>query len=136
MTLLLQKSNMERKSQIRNDIILIVGILIIAVIALIYLFVLREGGNRVVVTVGGKEFAQYPLSQDIDEDIYSGENGINHNRLIIKDGKAYVESANCPDGICVSHSQIHRKGESIVCLPHEVVITVIKADDNAPDLVI
>ena len=57
--------------------------------------------------------------------------------MYIKDGKAYVETATCPDGICAGHSPIHREGESIVCLPHRVVITVISASpEQGPDIVV
>ena len=59
------------------------------------------------------------------EDIHTGKDGL--NRLVIKDGKAWVETASCPDGICAAHKPIHREGESIVCLPNKVVITVSTA---------
>ena len=58
------------------------------------------------------------------------------NRLVIKDGKASVESATCPDGICASHNPIHRKGESIVCLPNRVVITAHSVDSTQPDIIV
>ena len=47
-----------------------------------------------------------------------------------------MENASCPDGICVSHRPIFRDGESIVCLPNRVVITVVSDGDTAsPDIV-
>ncbi len=125
------------KTFVRNDIILIVGILLVAALGLIYLFVFRAEGNTVKVTVDGKTYGVYSLSKDITEDIYTGENGEHHNRLVIKDGKAFMESATCPDGICVAHKAIFRNGESIVCLPHSVVITVITSEStNDPDIII
>ena len=88
------------------------------------------------VTVDGELYGTYSLSQNITEDIRTGDDGSGLNRLIIKDGKAYVESASCPDGICVSHRPVFRNGESIVCLPNRVVITVITGDtSDAPDIV-
>ena len=59
------------------------------------------------------------------------------NRFVIRDGKAYMEYASCPDGICVDHSPIFRDGESIVCLPNRVVITVTDSNnqDEGPDIV-
>ena len=121
----------------RNDIILIASLLLIAAIGLVYLFVLRNHGDTVKITVDGKPYGSYLLSQEVSEDILSGENGEYCNRLIIRDGKAWVESATCPDGICVSHSPIFRDGESIVCLPQRVVITVI-TDNNSdePDIIV
>lgn len=120
----------------RNDIILIVGILLVATIGLVYLFFFRAKGNTVKVTVDGNTYGIYSLSQDRVEDIITGQDGTNYNRLIIKNGKAYVEKASCRDGICASHRSIFRDGESIVCLPNRVVITVVSNNtSNAPDAV-
>lgn len=119
----------------RNDLWLILGLLTIAAAGLIYLFVFRKTGDSVRVTVDGKMYGEYLLSQNITEDIATGENGEYHNRLVIRDGKAYMEFATCPDGICVSHAPIFRDGESIVCLPQRVVITIIKHQStNDPDI--
>jgi len=35
-------------------------------------------------------------------------------------------SADCPNQDCVLHKEISQSNESIVCLPHKVVVTVIK----------
>lgn len=125
-----------KKNRIRNDIVLIVSVLIIAIMGILYLFVFRDVGNSVTVTVDGKEYGVYSLFQDRCEDIYTGENGINYNRLIIQDGKAYIETASCPDGICVSHKPVFRDGESIICIPNRVVVTV-KGEKNpdSPDII-
>ena len=114
----------------RNDIILILTLLLIASIGAVYLFFFREEGNTVVVTIDGKNYGVYSLNENLTKDIYSGEEDKDFNRLIIRDGKAYIESASCPDGICVNHKPIFRQGESIVCLPNGVVVTVIESDSS------
>lgn len=125
------------KRLVRNDILLIAAVLLMAVIGMVYLFGFRQVGNTVTVTVDGKVYGTYPLSHNIEQDIVTGDTNNQHNRLIIRDGKAFVESASCPDGICVAHAPIFRDGESIVCLPNRVVITVSvnNASDN-PDIII
>lgn len=130
-----QKENTVKR-RIRNDILLILCILLIASAGVFYLYGLRPSGDTVVVSVDGKEYGVYPLSEDITQDIYTGKNGEYLNRLVIKDGKAYMETANCLDGICVEHSKIFRDGESIVCLPHRVVVTVVTDNHGSPDVVI
>ena len=63
--------------------------------------------------------------------------GDGHNLLVIKNGSAYVESASCPDGICAKHRGIFRDGDSIICLPNQVVITIdLQQNDEAPDIVV
>lgn len=128
------KIDSTKKHNIRNDIIFIVALLLIAAFGALYLFVFRDGGNTVKVTVDGKTYGVYSLNENITEDIHTG-NG-NLNRLVIRDGKAYMETATCPDGICVSHKPIFRDGESIVCLPNKVVVTVTTTDTDSPDVVI
>ena len=129
--------DIKTKKNVRNDIILIACLLIAAAIGLVYLFGFRSKGDVVKVTVDGKIYGTYSLNKNTSQDIYTGEKGDRLNRLIIKDGKAYVETATCSDGICVKHSRIFRDGESIVCLPHGVVITVTAENsENTPDIVI
>lgn len=121
---------------LRNDIVFIVALLFVCAIGLLYLFVFRESGDKVKVTIDGDLYGVYSLSQDMQQDIRTGENGEQFNRLVIRDGKAYMERATCPDGICVAHRPVFRNSESIVCLPNRVVVTVIKDDDTAsPDVV-
>lgn len=125
----------EKKRLRRNDILFIVILLAVIAVAGACLYFFRGEGDTVTVSVDGKVIATYPLDVDRVEDIHTGKDGL--NRLVIKDGKAYVETASCPDGICAAHKPIHREGESIVCLPNKVVITVKTADNtNQPDVVI
>ena len=131
------KDETKSKHLIRNDIILIVSVLLVAAIGILYLFLFRNRGDTVKVTVDGKLYGTYSLSNDITEDICTGDKGEYNNRLVIKDGKAYIEKATCPDGICVDHAPIFRDGERIVCLPQRVVITVITQNDkDSPDIIV
>ena len=119
----------------RNDIIFIAALLLVIAIIGLGFFLFRKEGSTVTVEVAGEVFGEYSLSVDAVVDIPTGDGEV--NRLVIRDGKAFVETATCPDGICVGHRPISRKGESIVCLPHQVVITVSdKGVDDGPDIVV
>lgn len=119
----------------RNDVIFIAALLAVVAIVGACLYFFRGEGDTVTVAVDGKVIATYPLNVDRVEDIRTDKEGL--NRLVIRDGKAYVETASCPDGICAAHKPIHREGESIVCLPNKVVITVQTAKDaDEPDMVL
>lgn len=126
--MIMQENKDIKKLRARNDVILIIALLLAAGIAFVYLFVFRGKGNLVKITVDGELYGTYDLSSDISQDIRSGKNGQELNRFVISDGKVYMEHASCPDGICVSHRAIFRDGESIVCLPNRVVITVVTED--------
>ena len=118
---------------IRNDIIFIAALLVIVAAIGGGFFLLRPEGSTVTATVDGVTYGTYSLSVDTVVDIQTGDGQL--NRLVIQDGKAYVETATCPDGICASHRSISRRGESIVCLPHKVVITITDGQDDGPDVV-
>ena len=120
----------------RNDIIFIAVLLFFVSALGLCFYMFRGEGDEVVVTVDGAEFGRYSLLTDITVEITTGDKETERNILVIKDGKAYVESATCPDGICAGHKPIHREGESIVCLPHKVVITVHTTNEEAPDIVV
>ena len=129
----------EKKSssglRIRNGVLLIIALLVMSAAGILYLFVFRESGDTVKVTVDGELYGVYSLSEDRTEDILTGDGGSHLNRLVISGGKASMETADCPDGICVAHRPIFRDGESIVCLPNRVVVTVIiDGDTDAPDI--
>lgn len=120
----------------RNDIIFIGVLLLVVCLAGLAFFFFRGDGDTVTVEVDGKLWGTYALSEARNVEIRTGEGGEELNLLIIKDGKAHVETATCPDGICAAHKPISREGESIVCLPHRVVITVhTKKDDQQPDII-
>ena len=118
----------------RNDIVFILALVIICTFVGLSFFFFRETGDSVTVTVDGTTYGTYALSNDVTVEIKNADGEIT-NTLVIKDGKAHVEYASCPDGICVAHKPISREGESIVCLPNRVVITVVSSkNSNEPDI--
>lgn len=133
----MKEQKTENKRKVRNDIILIISLLAVAAVGFVYLNFFRSKGDTVEIRVDGKLYGVYSLSQEIHEDIITDKDGKQLNRFVISNGTAFVETATCPDGICSAHSPIFRTGESIVCLPHRLVITVISADENSgPDVVV
>ena len=131
------KPEEKKKRKLRNDLILIGVLLVVLVLVGLAFWLFRGTGDTVIVEVDGKVFGTYSLSKNQTVEIRTGEGGKELNLLVIKGGKAFVETATCRDGICAAHSPIFREGESIVCLPHKVVITVKRTGgEAAPDIVI
>lgn len=93
----------------------------------------KQAGDYVVVSVNGEEVARYPLDKDFETDIIT-QDGV--NTLTVKEGKAYVSYASCPDLICVGHRAVSNVGETIVCLPNKVVISIEKQENNDLDLAV
>lgn len=103
----------------RNDWILI--ILIIVGMGVCFLFTLsgkKSAGQTVTVMIDGVERGSYSLTEDRTVTLDTG------NTFCIRDGKVFMQSATCPDQYCVSHKEICADGETIICLPHKVVIEI------------
>ena len=122
---------MSNKRKIKNDIILAVIVIVVAAVGLLLLNIFKTEGSFAVIKIDGKETERYPLSINTEVVIETGDNG--RNTLVIEDNKAFMKDANCPDKICEGHSKISYKGETIVCLPHKVVIEIV-ADETTDEL--
>ena len=120
--LFLQKQ--QKKKIIRNDILLIAIVLVAAITAIFVINVVRHTGDCVVVEIDGIETGRYSLSTDRQITISSGQDNQYVNVLVIKDSKAFVSEADCRDKICVNHSAISKENETIICLPHKVVVRI------------
>ena len=124
------KENTGKK--LKNDLIFLSVLLLLVGSFAIGYFLFRPEGDTVTVTVGGEFYGEYSLGEDRTVAIRT-ENG--ENIFVICDGKVFMESASCPDGICEKHRAIFRDGDSIICLPNQVVITVDSSNEEAPDIV-
>ena len=117
----------------RLDFIIITAIILIAA-ALYFSGILKPGesGGYAVIYVDGSEIKRLPLSADTEYVIKSGGG---ENTLLIEEGKAKMISADCPDKVCVEHVPIYRQNESIICLPHKVVVEIENGENNDIDII-
>lgn len=114
----------------RNDILLIVGIMLTALLAagIYWLFIYKEG-TTVQVSINGKVTASFPLDTDTTYTIKTADGGI--NVLEIKNGAARIAEANCPDELCVHQKKISHQGENLICLPHKVMVDITNSEKKA-----
>lgn len=105
----------------KKDLILIGVVLLAALISYGTIQFMQKDGKEVVVTVDGKETFRSSIDQDQTYEILSKEG---KNVIRIQNGKVSMTQADCPDKICKAHKAIHKSGETIVCLPHKVVVEV------------
>ena len=110
-----------QKRTFRNDLLLICGILVCAGILLLFLFLSRQNGGYAVVIVDGEVTARYPLSDDTEVWIDTGNGS---NLLAIRNGTASITEAYCPNQVRVHTRAVKYDGETIVCLPHGLVIRI------------
>lgn len=121
------KGSFEKRS-FRYDVILIAILLFISVCACLFVFFNQKSGEAVSVEVDGAVVGVYPLSRDGEFSLADGS-----NILVIEDGRAFMKSADCPDKTCVRSRAVSKVGESIVCLPNRVSVSVV--GDGGVDIV-
>lgn len=102
--------------------------LILAGIGSSYFVMHRQIVNRmVVITQDGREL--YRIVMDTVKEPYTieipGEDGA-WNRVLISKESVQMESASCPDGLCVHQGAISDGVLPIVCLPNRVQIQIIE----------
>lgn len=113
----------------KKDFLLGGGILAVALALLLVMKVTgSEAGNRIQVTVDGEVYGTYSLMEDQVIEVKEGDF---YNRIRIEDGKAYMEEANCPDGYCERQGKISGGAQTIVCLPHKLVVEVVEMESTS-----
>lgn len=113
---------MDRKKR-KADVILIVLLLALCVVifGLIQIFVKKDGAAA-VVKVDGNVVEELDLKRDNMIEVGGYDGGV--NKIEVKDGKVRMINADCPDELCVKTGWISKTGETIVCLPHRVVVEI------------
>ncbi len=120
----------------KNDMILIVALVVLALLCIPAMSLVQgmQTKNGVaVVTIDDVEYGRYPLTEDMTERIALPDGA--YNLLVIQDGKADVTEASCPDGNCVRHRAVSKKGQSIVCLPNKLVVEIENGEEAEFDAV-
>lgn len=118
-----------KKSRKKEVVLLAIIFVIIVVVALVFYGKTKDAGSEAVVTIDGKEYGRYNLSEDAEIPIKI--DGVTTNYLIIENGAADMTNADCPDQLCVKMKAISLDGETIVCLPNKVVVEVESETDTS-----
>ncbi len=118
-------------------IFIIVVILIVGVVGSIFILT----GNRNSEAKIAEIYQDGVLIESIDllavTESYTititDDNG-GENVVLVEYGKISMQSANCPDGLCVNQGTISDGLIPIVCLPHRVIISIATDDDVDADV--
>lgn len=115
----------------RADLLVIASLLLLALVLYLVLGASRQEGGFAVVRVDGLETARYALTAEGTYPLNGGS-----NVLVISGGQAWLSEANCPDLLCVKQGKIHYTGQSIICLPNRLSVTVEGGESNGVDFVV
>jgi hypothetical protein len=122
------------KKKIKRDIMLIATLIIVCVAAfLIINFVVKKDGITAAVKVDGNIVYMLPLDKNASVTVEGYQGG--SNTVVIENGTVYMKDADCPDKLCEKTGKISKNGETIVCLPHRVVVEIQGGEGNVDSLV-
>lgn len=111
----------------------IIAVVVISVAAALYfggILSPKEKGAVAVIYVDGMEYKRLPIDTDTKVSIDT-EYGV--NVVSVKDGYVDCTEADCKDKLCVNQRKINKVNQTIVCLPHKMVIEIEGASASKID---
>lgn len=108
------------------DILLLLLLISLSLFTIFIINNKRKSGCSILVKCRNDNEEIFSLK---DDGVYEINNGT--HTIEIKSGKVKVLSSPCKDKICMNTGWISKEGESIVCLPYSITITVLgKGEDD------
>ena len=105
---------------------------LILVGSLVFMALVWSAGQKILhsapavsaqVSVDGIVTASLDLNQDTEITV-TGKNG-GSNKLIVRNGEVWCDSASCPDKVCVQQGKKSHNGDTIACLPNKMIVTIV-----------
>lgn len=115
------------------DFVLGAALLLTALCLFLVFRNMEEKGGKVVVKQDKEVVGEYSLSEDGE---YVFKTFYGSNTLVIKDGEAYVKDSTCRDHVCEDTGAVSKVGETIICLPNTLFITVTEGEPSGYDAIV
>lgn len=109
------------------DVVIIISFIIISIISAVWFMVSsnKQSQNKYAeIYVEGTLYKRIKLTKDMQETTFTIKTNLGTNVVNISDGKIRMLDSNCHDKVCVRSGFIDKIGETIVCLPHKIVIEI------------
>ena len=120
----------------KGDIFILVLTVIVALSVLAY-FKLgnKNDTNAVLEIISDKQVIKTIDLENTQDQEFTIETDYGWNTIKIENGTAMVTDADCHDLVCVHSKEVDSFGESIICLPHKLILRVISGEDSEVDTV-
>jgi len=106
----------------------IIFLLFIASFSTLFFFATGSKGAQAELRISGKVIKTFDLNKN-QTWTYRDKDG-DYNKIQVKNGEIAVVEANCKDQIDVQRGYISKTRETIVCLPHNLVIEVMSGQKD------
>lgn len=130
----------------KADILLLIALVVFGLVTSVVLVLTGSGDtgeSEVVIKSGGEIVGRYPLSKDARLEIPAAS-GVSYdspahyalteddectqytyyNVVNIEGGAVSITGSSCKNLVCVRHESISKSGQSIVCLPNRLIVTI------------
>lgn len=110
----------------KADKLLIVIVILLSLASLIYINRqgFSDGDKYVSIQYNGKEIKKVIFDKKIIGTTIPIKTELGYNLIEIGDEKVRVLEADCPDQIDVKQGWISNVGETLICLPHRLVVEI------------
>lgn len=127
----------------RWDIIVIVFLVFLSFLP-VFLYAYFQAGkvtagsqNVAVISVNGHEIERINLSKHKGTELLDiPEIDCNPETVEVKEQQIRIKKSSCPEQICVRTGYISEPSQTIICLPHKVIIEVQTVDGGVDDEII
>lgn len=109
-----------------------ITLIIVAVIFLVLWLIPKPQGGTVIISLNGEVYREVSLDEN---SVIPIETDFGKNTVVIENGEVFVTDADCPDGLC-EKDRISKGGESIVCLPNRLSVTVGGKNKEEVDIIL
>lgn len=119
----------EKRALLRPGDLIVALCMILAAVLPFMPALFRENPNGPASVMVSEDaiITRYPLSENRTVNL----SGRGYDLLLIlEDGTVRIQESSCPGGDCVASGRISRPGQSIVCLPAHVIVSI---EGGAPD---
>lgn len=120
--------------------LIIVGLLVILSFLPLAIFTYQSNATAtgdelyVVISADGEVLHEMELKNDHTREVYTYESPDGHVNVVAREGQSvYMLEANCPDALCLQQGEIHEVGDTIVCLPHRVLVEIVSDRADVED---
>ncbi|MBE6067576.1 MAG: NusG domain II-containing protein [Clostridium lundense] len=115
-------------------VIVIAVLLIMSAGTYAYKLAFKGKDKIAVIKADGKVVKTINLSKLKGTEKFDIKEGDHFNTIVVEKDKISIIDADCPDKVCIKTGWISDAGESIVCLPNKLIVSIEggEASDKTP----
>lgn len=117
------------KKGARLDVIIVGVIVLIALLGFAGVKIYGMMTPAQTVQISGPDGTEVSLPLDQDTR-YVVTTELGTNTVVITDATVHIEDADCKNQNCVNQGTIDTPGQTLICLPHELVVRIVSTEET------